>query len=244
MAADKQPDQEPSIEEILASIRQIISDDDDKEGAAEEPVVMAPPPHPPAPTPPPKAKEPEPVFEEPEEKEEDVLELTEQMAIADQRPFQTVEPSDDLEFAETEDMPEVVALPRESESPQPRAARNVEPPQDTVSRPLLSASTMTAVDSAFNSLAQRDGLTAELHHRPRHRGAEERPASIGQGCREYPHRHCRAHAEREPSRTAHAGTPTPRSCATVVTTPASSFDGAPNRARRATSAWAFAMAKE
>ncbi len=84
----------------------------------------------------------------------DVLELTEQMAITDQRPFQTVEPSDDLEFAETEDMPEVVVSPRESEPPKPRATRNVEPPQDTVSRPLLSASTMTAVDSAFNSLAQ------------------------------------------------------------------------------------------
>ena len=82
MAADKQPDQEPSIEEILASIRQIISDDDDKEGAADEPVVMAPPPHP-APVPKAKEPEPEPVFEEPEEEEdeeEDVLELTESMA--------------------------------------------------------------------------------------------------------------------------------------------------------------------
>lgn len=78
MAADKQPDQEPSIEEILASIRQIISDDDEKDGAPEEPVVMAPPPHP-APAPKAKEPEPEPVYEEPEE-EEDVLELTESMA--------------------------------------------------------------------------------------------------------------------------------------------------------------------
>lgn len=66
MAADKTPEQEPSIEEILASIRQIISDDDEKE--TEEPVAAAPPPA------------PEPVFEpapEPEpEPEEDVLELT------------------------------------------------------------------------------------------------------------------------------------------------------------------------
>jgi hypothetical protein len=45
-------DQEPSIEEILASIRQIISDDD-------EPAAPAPPPP------------------EPEEEEDDVLELTE-----------------------------------------------------------------------------------------------------------------------------------------------------------------------
>ena len=58
------PDQEPSIEEILASIRQIISDDDEGAPAASvepEPVVAPPPP----PPPPPK---PEPV-------REDVLEL-------------------------------------------------------------------------------------------------------------------------------------------------------------------------
>lgn len=58
------PDQEPSIEEILASIRQIISDDDDGPSAASaapEPVAPPPPPPPPAP-------EPEPV-------REDVLEL-------------------------------------------------------------------------------------------------------------------------------------------------------------------------
>lgn len=83
MAADKTPDQEPSIEEILASIRQIISDDDDKEGASEEPVAAAAP----APAPAPKQPEPKPepvaappVEEEPEEEEEDVLELTESMA--------------------------------------------------------------------------------------------------------------------------------------------------------------------
>lgn len=57
--ADKTPDQEPSIEEILASIRQIISDDEDKDsGEAPE----APP-----------APKPEPVVEE---EEDDVLELT------------------------------------------------------------------------------------------------------------------------------------------------------------------------
>lgn len=78
MAADKTPDQEPSIEEILASIRQIISDDDEKDTPVEEPVAAAPPP--PSPPPPaPKAPEPAPVFEEPEE-EDDVLELTESMA--------------------------------------------------------------------------------------------------------------------------------------------------------------------
>lgn len=48
------PDQEPSIEEILASIRQIISDDDEGAPAASaepEPVVAPPPPPPPPPKP-------------------------------------------------------------------------------------------------------------------------------------------------------------------------------------------------
>jgi cell pole-organizing protein PopZ len=79
MAADKTPDQEPSIEEILASIRQIISDDDEKD-TPEEPVAAAPPPPPPPAPKPPAQKAPEPVFEEPEEEVEDVLELTESMA--------------------------------------------------------------------------------------------------------------------------------------------------------------------
>lgn len=76
--ADKTPEQEPSIEEILASIRQIISDDDDKEGAPE--------PEAPAPEPvfePVRAAEPEPEPEEepePEPEEEDVLELTNPIA--------------------------------------------------------------------------------------------------------------------------------------------------------------------
>lgn len=58
--ADKAPDQEPSIEEILASIRQIISDDDEK------PADAAPAP----------APEPEPEPEEEPAPADDVLELT------------------------------------------------------------------------------------------------------------------------------------------------------------------------
>lgn len=53
------PEQEPSIEEILASIRQIISDDDEGAPAASaepEPVVK-PQPAPPPPPPPPAPKE-------------------------------------------------------------------------------------------------------------------------------------------------------------------------------------------
>jgi uncharacterized protein len=64
---DKTPDQEPSIEEILASIRQIISDDE------EAPAEPAPEPAPPPPkaAPPPKPAPPPPVTPK-----DDVLELT------------------------------------------------------------------------------------------------------------------------------------------------------------------------
>lgn len=75
MAAEKTPDQEPTIEEILASIRQIISDDDgDNEApvAEEKPVVAEPKPKPAPVTPPPPVVET--AVEEPED---DVLELTE-----------------------------------------------------------------------------------------------------------------------------------------------------------------------
>lgn len=65
--ADKTPEQEPSIEEILASIRQIISDDDEKAEEAVQPVKEEP------------RREPEPVFSEPEEEAEDVLELTQKV---------------------------------------------------------------------------------------------------------------------------------------------------------------------
>ncbi len=82
--ADNASEQEPSIEEILASIRQIISDDDEKD-APEETVSQAKP----EPVPVVQQKEPETVpqeepeviFDQPEPVEEDVdddvLELTE-----------------------------------------------------------------------------------------------------------------------------------------------------------------------
>jgi len=62
-------EQEPSIEEILASIRQIISDDDGAEPAAAEPEPPPPPPK----AAPKRKPEPEP------EPEDDVLELTDKV---------------------------------------------------------------------------------------------------------------------------------------------------------------------
>ena len=201
---------EPSMEEILASIRRIIADDEAKpppaeaakpapapaapapkpqamndippskvapaKPAAEKPAPAptakpAPAPPPPAPaadasnnqddidallagldaaTPAPEVRTPEP---EPEpEPEPDVLELTDEMAM-DPEPtppppppsFRKVEPRDDLEFAE---------LPPPRLTPSPSyASVDFDAPPLPPQQPILAQSTVSAVESAFNSLA-------------------------------------------------------------------------------------------
>jgi uncharacterized protein len=195
--------QEPSMEEILASIRRIIADDEAKPAAAEKPAaVAAPPPKvepppqakpamknsppaappaaklvtpaPPAPTKPaPAAPAPSnsqddidsllasldeatpPADIRPSQPDGDVFELTDDMALSDPAPgpeaapsFRKVEPQDDVEFAE--------ASARTRPPVQERVREPVrEPPAiDTVSmQPIISGTTMRAVESAFNSLA-------------------------------------------------------------------------------------------
>lgn len=200
---------EPSMEEILASIRRIIADDEAKpppaeaakpapahaaapapkpqattdippskvaaaKPAAEKPAPTpaakpaAPPPPVPAgdagpnnqddidallagldaATPAPEVRAPEP---EPEP-EPDVLELTDEMAM-DPEPtpappapsFRRVEPRDDLEFAEA---PPPRPTPAPSYAPVDFDAPPLPPQQ-----PMLAQSTVSAVESAFNSLA-------------------------------------------------------------------------------------------
>jgi cell pole-organizing protein PopZ len=204
--------QEPSMEEILASIRRIIADDEAKPAAAEKaappppspqpsspppaavaaapakpekpapaPVARAPVPPPAAPAParaaapiaPPPPPAPAPVASnsqddidallngldeattpeeirsaapEPEpEPESDVLDLTDEMALPDPVPqaaFKKVEPPDDLEFTETA-----------AKAPLREMAFDMPPPSPMDSRPILSRTTVSAVESAFNSLA-------------------------------------------------------------------------------------------
>ncbi|WP_194402122.1 PopZ family protein [Bradyrhizobium sp. CCBAU 53351] len=200
---------EPSMEEILASIRRIIADDEAKPPPAETakpekaaapaappkpqamndipPSKVAPPkpaaekPAPPpaakpapapapapaadaspnsqddidallagldAATPAPEVRTPEP---EPEpEPEPDVLELTDEMAM-DPTPappppsFRKVEPRDDLEFAE--------APPPRPTPPPSYAPVDFDAPPLPPQQPMLAQSTVSAVESAFNSLA-------------------------------------------------------------------------------------------
>jgi uncharacterized protein len=195
--------QEPSMEEILASIRRIIADDEAKPAPAEppsspaapakpeKPAAAAPPAKPPVmndlppsaipaaraapakapppPAPPPPAPAPAPAasnsqddidsllngLDEATTAEEirqplpdgDVLELTDEMALPDPPPpsFKKIDPTDDLEFTEA------------AAKPAPRQPVFVPPPVESLAAPaapqILSRSTVSAVESAFNSLA-------------------------------------------------------------------------------------------
>lgn len=85
------PDQEPSIEEILASIRQIISDDDEGAPAASaepEPVIPPPPP----PPPPPKV---EPVREDVLELKDPILPAKPDIIMEEPEPEPEPEPEDE-----------------------------------------------------------------------------------------------------------------------------------------------------
>jgi hypothetical protein len=160
--------QEPSMEEILASIRRIIADDDATKAppkapepakAAAAPAPARPAPRPAAPPPPPPpaetngqddidamfaavdAKPDEPAPPAPN----DILELTEEMEAP-------VEPPPVLRRIDA--TPDVVEAPPAPEPvPTVEAARRQFREQTQPERSLLSSSTTAAVDSAFNSLA-------------------------------------------------------------------------------------------
>ncbi|WP_050419691.1 PopZ family protein [Bradyrhizobium tropiciagri] len=194
--------QEPSMEEILASIRRIIADDEAKPGAAEKPAAAAPPPPKAEPAPPPAAKpamkspppaapqaakaaapapkstppapaaassnsqddidsllasldEATPAAEirpspQPEaQPEADVFELTDDMALPEPAPapsFRKVEPQDDVEFTEAR-----TRVPAQESVREPVR----EPPaiETAPMQQIISGTTMRAVESAFNSLA-------------------------------------------------------------------------------------------
>jgi len=180
--------QEPSMEEILASIRRIIADDEAKPAAAEKastppaaarpeppakpaamkdipPSAIAPKPAAPKPAPPPPAPEPAVSNSQddidamlasldaatpeadirPAQPEADVFELTDEMAVATPTPpapsFNKIEPEDDIEFSEA------VKAPRQP-AYEPPPFESAAPAQQ-----ILSRSTVSAVESAFNSLA-------------------------------------------------------------------------------------------
>jgi cell pole-organizing protein PopZ len=167
--------EEPSMEEILASIRRIIADDEKPaaapKAATTDATVAKPPPAPAVSKPAAPAKQsdsnsqddidamlanldaatsgeevrPTPIPSHVHDPVEEVFELTDEMAVPSpvQAAFQKVEPQDDLEFEETAPAPR--PGPAAAERP---AARNAAPAAQ-----ILSHSTVSAVETAFNSLA-------------------------------------------------------------------------------------------
>ncbi|WP_159008016.1 DUF2497 domain-containing protein [Bradyrhizobium sp. S69] len=205
--------QEPSMEEILASIRRIIADDEAKppvadkpasppvaaKPAAAAPAVKAPvtndipppasaaPKAAPAKAPPPAASAPKPVpapaatnsqddidamlagLDEatseaeirPPQPDGEVFELTDEMALPEPPPaFHKVDPQDDVEFSEPprREAPRLAEPSRLAEPAKPayRQPAFEPPPFESPAAPvqqILSRSTVSAVESAFNSLA-------------------------------------------------------------------------------------------
>jgi hypothetical protein len=193
--------QEPSMEEILASIRRIIADDEAKPPVAEKPAsppAQAKPPEKPAAappaakapvtsdtpppaipaaqavaakvTPPPVKPAPPPAamsnsqddidamlagLDEATSEAEvrppspagEVFELTDEMALPDppKASFHKIEPDDDLEFTETA----AARAMRRQPAFEPPPLESTPPPQQQI----LSRSTVSAVESAFNTLA-------------------------------------------------------------------------------------------
>jgi cell pole-organizing protein PopZ len=174
--------QEPSMEEILASIRRIIADDDSNKPAAKpaeppKPAAAKPaPPRPvPPPAPPPRAAPPPPAAAEPppSNNQDDIDAM---MAGLDAGPGPAAEPDEPMESGIL-DLTEAMATPAEAapafrtidgnpdvmfaeDPPEPEPAPPPrrpapEPARDLApERPLMSSITSAAVDSAFNSLAQ------------------------------------------------------------------------------------------
>jgi uncharacterized protein len=155
--------QEPSMEEILASIRRIIADDDSNKPAQRAPdppkaepqppppVFTPPPPSPafaPPPPPPPRPRvevEPSPMMEQPSpfaDQSADILDLTESMAAAPPPP-PSVASNPPPQFRTIEANSDV-GFAETGE----RGATGEEGGR------LISNSTSAAVDSAFNTLAQ------------------------------------------------------------------------------------------
>lgn len=160
---------EPSMEEILASIRRIIDEDEDG-GEAEAPAgeAQAAEPEPaaeaaPEPEPEPAAEaapEPEPAVED------DVLELTEKVEEAGGG-TDPLAIDDDLMIVDREEDDPVVELPEPEPEPEPAMEAAPEPEPEADEETLVGAPAATAAAGAFDALAENlrvasaDGLTLE-----------------------------------------------------------------------------------
>ncbi|MCZ8163847.1 MAG: DUF2497 domain-containing protein [Beijerinckiaceae bacterium] len=141
---ENRDENEPSMEEILASIRKIIADDSlgmkKDEPVQKKPVAKKEPPAP--------APEPEPVVEE----EPEVLDLAEVATVASAPQVVEVEPEPEME-----PMPEVMFEPAPAMPQPPRAPMNT---VAALEERIVSDNTGVLVGQAFQTLARHTAMPA------------------------------------------------------------------------------------
>jgi len=140
--------QEPSMEEILASIRRVIADDDGSNSAE---ALPPPPPSPPAtvaskPPDAPPAPPPEPPAPPPEPPAAEILDLTEEITAPP-----APQPAPNFRAIDADAASDVVFAERSPEPPP--ALPPAQTPQPSFEPDLMSNTTAAAVDGAFNALA-------------------------------------------------------------------------------------------
>ena len=171
--SDQEAQQEPSMEEILASIRRIISEDGDEETAA-APEAEAATPEP--------VEEAAPEPEEPAEPEEDVLELTDEVqddgTVVNLNTGEAVEeeetPEEFVESLEAEEeeveleMVDADEEPAEEEAepePEPEEVAEPEPVADAEPEEILvdeAANRLVSDDPAMTSVSSLSALAAAV----------------------------------------------------------------------------------
>jgi cell pole-organizing protein PopZ len=161
--AQESADQEPTMEEILASIRRIINEDDEakpeSEAAPEPQLAEAPAP----------APEPEPEPEPFEADEDDVLELTDRVeddAMAGGTAPMAI--ADDLMIVDREDEPELAPEPEPEPEPAPapvaaapRPAPAPEPAPEADEDSLLDAASASLAAGMFAALSDNLRVSSE-----------------------------------------------------------------------------------
>jgi hypothetical protein len=165
---DQKAQQEPSMEEILASIRRIISEDGEEEtAAAAEAEAEAP-----EPVPKPEVEDPE----EPAEPEEDVLELTDEVqddgTIVNLNTGEAVEeeetPEEFVESLEAEEEEvELEMVDADEEPAEEEAEPEPEPEQAAAGEPEVilvdeAANSLVSGDSAMTSVSSLSALAAAV----------------------------------------------------------------------------------
>ncbi len=149
MSDDKSQQQEPTMEEILASIRRIISENDEGEGQAKDAKPAA------------AAKPAEKPVAPPEAEEAEILELTE--VVAEDKPA-AGDGKDDGNDLVMEDAaaPEPEPEPAPEPASEPAAAPEPPPPPEPLSAPRLDADSLVSPATAAASTAALSQLAHAL----------------------------------------------------------------------------------